>query len=217
MLRVRLFLTLAMYLLVFVSCSDDPTAPGPTPSSVAANGWPISHAPSGYVGTGYAIGDLLPEFVASDQFGNDDVRLTQFYGATVILQVGGSWCIFCNQADGHLSATMDSLNGLYENMSFWVLDVFDGQSGMDSTRAANHAATYGIDFPILFGPEIDLLPDSLGVVGFPTFFFLDPELRFRELHVGGGTSPANVISNARATADSFLVQNPDWESPFKTK
>lgn len=214
--QFRVALTTVFLFAAVWGCSDhNPSALDNHQPQLAPNGWPISHAPDGYTGTGYAIGDLVPDFVASDQFGHDDVELTQFYGATLILHLGGTWCMFCLQSDQHLPATMDSLNGLYDNMTFWVFDVFDYHSSMDSARAADHAAAYGIDYPVLYGAYADTVTTGFEVSGYPTFVFLDPELRIRARFSGGGTNPAPIISAARAAADSFLSQNPAWKSPFK--
>lgn len=177
--------------------------------------WPASHAPLDYAGTGYEIGDLMPDFVASDQFGYDNVELTQFYGATQILHIGGTWASYSRLAEEYLPAIMDSLNVEYDDMTFWVIDVFDHQSNLDAASAAAHAETYGIDYPVLFGAGPDTVDARFEITGYPTFIILDPEMEIRGRTAGGSAGMNHVIIAARAAADAFLDENPGWTGPFE--
>lgn len=178
------------------------------------NGWPASRAPLDYAGTGYEIGDLMPDFVASDQFGNDNVQLTQFYGATLILHIGGTWADYSMLSEEHLPAIMDSLNAEYDDMTFWVIDVFDHKSNLDATTAAAHAETYGIDYPVLFGAGPDAADEGFDVFGYPAYVILDPEMAIRGRVKGFSPGLPHVLEAARSVADAFLDENPDWASPF---
>ncbi len=98
--------------------------------------------------TGYTPGDIAPDFVMPDQFGQP-VRLHDFCDHTVVMTIGAFWCGPCIEAAAELRAMYDELG----DEGFWPLDITawnrDGAAATVPDLAA-WAEDYDLNTPVLW-------------------------------------------------------------------
>lgn len=104
--------------------------------AAAANSWPAATPPSGLVGTGYGIGDIAPDVVAKDQYG-DLVSLHQFHGRAVMLHICGAWCGPCQQLARDTPAILDAAEAIHGADAVQIVEVLsEGTApGVPATQA----------------------------------------------------------------------------------
>jgi len=130
-------------------CVPDLTSSGANagPWEAPENQWPLREPPANLVGTGFAEGQVPPDFRLLDQHG-DEVSLWQFYGSVVLLDVSTMWCGPCQEIAGHTEATYDS----FKDDGFMYLTVLheDVENRPPTTEDLEEwAAGFGISAPIL--------------------------------------------------------------------
>jgi cytochrome c biogenesis protein CcmG/thiol:disulfide interchange protein DsbE len=112
-------------------------------------------------------GPVAPDVAGEDPVTGEQVRLSQFRGKPVVINVWASWCPPCrNEApaikrfvDGHPEAVMLGI---------------DFQDTVDGARAFYQE--FGWTHPSIFDPD-GALATKLGLIGLPTTIFLDAEQR----------------------------------------
>jgi len=200
-----------------IESTPAPQVPEPPTDQLASNGWPVSHAPASYAGTGYAGGDQMPDLVGTDQAGNTDVSLTQFYGAMVVLSVHAPWDPLSAQGAMEMAALRQALED--ESSEYRVYHVTgligsdlhgSGQSVADASDWASH---YGLVGPVLIGDPFANLPRQFGVFSVPTYVILDPLFQIRYV-VGGWPGAMGLADEVRRAWTAFRAENPTWDSPF---
>ena len=201
-----------------VDCAD----PDCDSACTASNGWPVSHAPGGYGGTGWAEGEYLPPYLLTDQFGSEDVSLTQFYGKMILLDLGAGWCAPCGDAAEGAEAMAAGLEAESAAWTFQRLTVLvdDNQPGADAsggwataTDAADWADDFGLTYPVLGGAETVSLAADASASSLPMIFVVDPTFQIRQVFVSfpGHEILAQAVRDAFA---AFATENPGWSSPF---
>lgn len=162
-------------LALLVGCgSDAPTEPG-NEAFGPENSWfhaDTADVPADLQGTGYEVGDVMPDFTLVDQFG-DEVQLYQFYGQVVALDVLALWCIPCQDAAPEHQALWEELRG--EDFAF-IAVVTDGYGPAPvASDAADWAETFGLTHPVVADPARERT--KLLSPAYPTVVLLDRELR----------------------------------------
>jgi hypothetical protein len=148
----------------------DSAAPWEAPD----NHWPSAAPPADLSGEGFDVGDIIPDTLLVDQYG-DLVSPWQFWGHWVVLDVSTMWCSPCQQLAGGIQALADAwrprgvlyLSVFPENVSAQVPTAADLQQWGD---------TFGITEPLLS----DANGWSRGVVpgnAYPGLLIVDPDLR----------------------------------------
>jgi len=127
-------------------------------------------------------GEAAPLFVARDLNG-DTVRLQDYAGRVILLNVWATWCPPCRKE-------MPSLERLHEQLGKRGLSVLavsvDESAQPEGTRAMvqRFVEQYGLRFPVLLDPA-GHVEDLYGVDALPTTFLIDRDGRIRKTVVGG--------------------------------
>lgn len=138
------------------------------------NDWSMSAPPEGLRGTGYAVGDVLPDFRLLDQHGQT-VSLWQFYGSVLVVDVSTMWCSPCQDLAQHADATYQD----YLDDGFMYLTVLaentQGGDPIESDLSA-WASEFDITAPILADPGKEW--SAPGMQGdYPLVLIVDREMR----------------------------------------
>lgn len=129
------------------------------------NSWPrADEVPRDLGGTGHAVGDVMPQTVGVDQFG-DDVDLRQFYGSVVVVDLIAGWCGVCARTAGDGQALHD---GLQDEGLIWVSVLLEDGLGLRATSqdAADWADAFDLTHPVLASSDPEL--EAFIQEGFPT-------------------------------------------------
>lgn len=190
---------------------------------LAANGWPVSSLPAGYMGDGYAVGDRFPAFTDMvDQNGETDVSLGQFYGAMIVLAVHAAWNPPSVMMDATAQARLDTLNGAttdYVTVQLSVLSDDETPGGQmtggiaTGATASQWAMDRGGSFPVLAGMPAYQLSVDASVGSLPTIFILDPNLEVREV-IAGWPGDMALLQSVRDAWTAFRGDNPAWTSTY---
>jgi peroxiredoxin len=151
------------------------------------NTWPSAMPPDDLEGTGFATGEVPPDFRLPDQFG-DTVSLWQFYGLVVVVDVSTMWCAPCQEIASGVEDTYQH----YKDQGFVYLTVLpqnlDGEvpTGDDLEDWADY---YGISAPILADSTswtYDVVPDK----SYPRLLVIGRDLRVADAEVTPTTDSA---------------------------
>ncbi|MED5373652.1 MAG: TlpA disulfide reductase family protein [Myxococcota bacterium] len=164
-----------MIALFLLACAPRLYSDGDKVWSPPENSWPTaSGLPEGFAAEGFAVGEVVPELVGADQFG-DEVSLWQFYGDVVILDISTMWCAPCQDLAGDVTETQAH----YEADGVVYLTVLaqdrDGEApSVDDL--AEWADAFEIAAPIV-GDDSDWYLDAVPTNTFPQLMVLDRELK----------------------------------------
>ena len=179
-----------------VSAETDPT----DPFSWAYGGdvWPDfsdEAEAAGLAGDAYAIGEVVPDVMAIDQYGNE-VSLYQFYGMVVLLDFSAGWCEKCTET----AATAQALWEARREQGFMVVHALlqdDAWNTVDLAFQNTWVETFGIEFPVVDADTSSTIASDmylgldeadLNDGWMPFLVLLDRQLRLIDTHEG-------VISN----------------------
>ncbi|MGC6516127.1 MAG: TlpA family protein disulfide reductase [Myxococcota bacterium] len=156
---------------------DTDVAPGPTP--LQSNSWPSADAQdvpanlqNGTVATGFSAGQTAPDFVLQDQFG-DSLRLYQFYGSFVLLDVFAEWCGPCNAYAPHGETIFNNL----QSQGFVVIGAMQERTNggaPNASSAAGWASAHGLTHPVVADPQ--KVNGPYVTLGYPTYPLLAPDM-----------------------------------------
>jgi thiol-disulfide isomerase/thioredoxin len=139
------------------------------------NDWPHAMAdevPEGLAGTGTAVGDVVGDFVLTDQNG-DLVELYQFYGNVIQLVLFAEWCGPCQEEAPAVQAASVDLADAGVVVVSVMMDRLEGGAA-DATSLERWAVEYGVTHPLLAGPG-----DLEGLIqgGYPTLPVIGRDMR----------------------------------------
>ncbi len=160
------------------------------------NSWPLNEPPQGTVGTGYAAGQVVPDFRLVDQHG-DEVALWQFYGNVIMLDISTIWCRPCQDLAAHTEET--ALD--YADQGFVYVTVLqedlEGEPP-DLEDLETWADLFGITSPILADGDKAGTGGAIEQGVYPAVLIID-----RELRVAQRVSPPDD-ANVRAAIEAEL-------------
>ncbi len=127
--------------------------------------------PSGLSGTGYNAGDIAHDFTLTDQNG-DEVRLYQFHGQVILLDIFTMWCGPCQDAapDGE-----EDWQDYGDNGFVYLAAMHESLFGPPNTSDLNTwGDPFGLTHPILDdgGRETD----PYVRIGYPTYVLIDRDM-----------------------------------------
>lgn len=198
------------------SSSDSTMTPSAPTDPVALNGWPMSNAPSNYVGSGYTVGQQFPDVTAIDQNGNTDVALSQFYGAMVVVALDAGWATFSVAGAAEFATMKQELEDESDAYRVYILSAYFEDANLSTTDASDAldwANTHGLTDPVLAGSTVSQLWTDVGTNSAPTYVILDPLFQVRNV-INGWSGAAAFKTAVRDAWTAFRTANPTWTSPF---
>jgi len=184
-----------LFLLGCSACNKEPAeieAPDPDPIT--------------WTECGYDIGDHPCDFTLKDQHG-DDWNLYDNYGSLIVLDFSAEWCYYCQVAAADAQTVQDAYA---DEDLIYVTIMIESASGSpaDSGLLTRWSDNFGITAPVLEGSR-DLLDsgdgDGWSVEGWPTFYFIDKEMKLRTTMRGYSDETMLTI------IDLMLVEEADQE------
>ncbi len=144
------------------------------------------------------VGSQAPEFSLTDLSGNA-MRLANFKGRVVFLNVWATWCEPCRQE-------MPAMQSLYTRLhgpDFEMLGVNADQG--DRAVVEQFVREHGLTFPVLPDPELQIA-DRYGVTGYPETFIIDRNGRVVDHQLG----PRDWDSIESHAAFRRLIERGEW-------
>lgn len=154
-------------------------------------------AEAGVEGTDYAMGEVVPNFTTTDQFGNE-VELYDYYGYVILLDFSAGWCGPCRTA----AETAEEMWESYREDGFMVIhaiiDDNRGSGDIDQDFLEDWADDYDIDFPVIDGDNDSGVYDTrygLYAAGIdegyiPFMIMIDQDMKLHTTFVGAGNDSA---------------------------
>lgn len=161
---------------------------GPECGSVevqSQNHWIAFDSPDSLNGTEYRFGQVVPNFTLMDQYG-EEVSLYQFYGMVIMVEIGATWCPYCNSSADHAEELLESYDGDCVMFLYLLIEDENGNPP-DLADVQYWAEHYELNFPVLADPHATIA-NALGTNGIPTFFFIDREMVLRSKVEGAGSA-----------------------------
>lgn len=161
------------------------------------NQWTSNAPPGDLTGEGTEEGDVPPDFLLKDQFG-DDVSLWQFYGQWIVLDFSTIWCAPCQD----LAALAHETHELYKEQGLEYITVLSQNMYYESPsleEVQSWADTFGIEAPVLADPVEWTSQFVKGASGFPRLVIVGPDMRIVESEV-----MPNTDEGLRAALDELF-------------
>ena len=145
-------------------------------------------------------GFLAPDFELVNAAG-EAVRLSDFRGQPVLLNVWASWCQPCR-------AEMPAMERLYQEYRAKGLEILAVNSTTQDTPedALSFANQLGLSFPILFDNQGSVVT-SYQVQALPSTYFIAPNGIIQEVVVGGPMSEALLRTRVERLLSSLPIQD----------
>jgi thiol-disulfide isomerase/thioredoxin len=190
-------------LVLLLACIPELHTPGGADTAAAAlacgetlptNSWPAETPPGTVSGTGFDVGDTLPDACLSDQYGAT-VDLWQLYGRVWVLDVSTGWCAPCRQLAEEAPGIIED----YADEAFNYVTVMPQNvvSEPPTTEdVAEWADEYGITQPVL--ADVEGWAYGITENSFPTLLLID-----RDLSIVDNIQPA-TDATIRAAIDEAL-------------
>jgi thiol-disulfide isomerase/thioredoxin len=159
------------------------------------NSWPSSTPPTGLEAEGLAEGQVAPDFLLHDQYG-DEVALWQFYGMVVVLDVSTMWCSPCQELASEAQAIADD----YRDRGFVYVTILAQDLGSDVPDQAElqqWGDAFHLTEPILAdsaGYYVQVVPDN----AFPGVLLIG-----RDMQVAKEINPASDDTIRAAIEDAL--------------
>jgi cytochrome c biogenesis protein CcmG/thiol:disulfide interchange protein DsbE len=171
-ISVLALIAFAVYAAILASRTDELATGEAVPVAVPGGG-----AATGPFGTGAAAPDFTLQTVDGQA-----VRLSDFAGRPVWINVWASWCAPCR-------AEMPDIQQVYRETQ----EASGGGAGPavllislgeDPAVVQRYLSTTGYQLPVLLDPEYAITRDYR-ITGLPTHFFIDREGKLRDIAIGG--------------------------------
>jgi peroxiredoxin len=147
---------------------------------------------------GKLVGGPAPEFSLADLQGNA-VRLANFRGRVVFLNVWATWCAPCREE----MPSMESVSRQLQGPDFVMLAVSADEEGREVVD--RFVREYRLTFPVLLDPELQIA-SRYKVTGYPETFLIDRNGRV----VGHEIGPRDWASPAAVGALETLIRTGEW-------
>ncbi len=139
----------------------------------------------------YEMGAMLPDFKGTDQFG-ETIRLYQLYGYVVLVDFSAGWCGPCHEAASQAAELFEDHRAEGFVIVHAMVDDESPDGVMNDTDyPATWADYYGLEFPVVYGPQIDNTSGGLYAAGIdegyiPFMILLNRDLEIDSTYVGAG-------------------------------
>ncbi|TVQ94097.1 MAG: hypothetical protein EA397_03015 [Deltaproteobacteria bacterium] len=179
----------------------DPTDPLSYPRGNDGR-WPdLSSYASATTAEGWAIGERAPDMQVVDQFGQT-VRLEQFYGNVILINLSAGWCQPCRNAAVQNEERYRRLaDDGFLFFSYMIDDNRQTGSVDDENFLAAWADQYGMTSPVIAEPgnqtQAAMLQARVWNGGVPGYILLDQEMR-----VDSFGHPVQLMSRAEILLSS---------------
>ena len=133
--------------------------------------------PTGGAASALGLGQTAPDFALTDVEGRP-VKLSDFAGRPVWVNVWASWCAPCR-------AEMPDIDAVYREMRGGSgLALLMVSLGEDPTAVRRYLDTVRYDLPVLLDPGFTFT-EKYRVSGLPTHYFIGRDGTIRDLAIGG--------------------------------
>lgn len=170
------FTPLAMFACVPHLTTEHPTFQGGE-WVAPENTWPLSTPPTGLVGEGFDVGQILPDVRLADQF-DDEVSVWQFYGRLVVLDVSTIWCGPCRELAETAQQTADAYGDQLQYVTVLQEDLDGDPPTTDDLQA--WADVYGLTAPVLGDGTYEGTGDAIEQGQYPALLLIDTEMNVVE-------------------------------------
>lgn len=183
-----------------LAAESDPNNKWSWPAS--QTGWP-DYSEGAPTGTGYNIGDIMPDLSGTDQFGNT-VTLSQFNGAVVLLDFSAGWCGPCRV----IAENAEALYQSHKEEGFVIFhamidDYTYGDGITDPSFLDTWSGEYNITFPVM-EPTGNAALQGFYNAGLFTNSIPFMALLDRDRTVVGGYTGANAEAEIEAEVERLL-------------
>ena len=141
----------------------------------------------GVEGTGYGIGDVLPNFRGDDQYGGR-AKLHQFYGYVMVLDFMAGWCPPCDDVAQQSQPWWVTVREDGILVIHVVVDDFDGYGAIETDFPLEWSERHGLEFPVLLDDGHEALEgfEDAGLYqnAIPFTVVLDKKLRVDSAYTG---------------------------------
>jgi len=137
------------------------------------NSWPVGDVPAETQAEGYQTGEVIPELVGPDQFG-DDVSIWQFHGLVTVVDISTIWCAPCQE----LAKTTQETYEHYEDDGVMYVTVLaqDLEGNVPEVDdLVFWADSFGIEAPVM-GDQGSWWQGATPDQSFPQILVLNPDL-----------------------------------------
>ena len=150
---------------------------------------------------GTTAGKLAPDFEGVTLNG-ELIRLSEFQGKTVVINVFASWCGPCQVEMPHLVDTFKQLNP--DNFAFIGINLRENPKAV-----AQFQQEFNINFPLLLNERGDLTSNYFKPIGLPTTWFVDSRGVVRYVYSGALTNEilVRILEDVKAgrEPDPFAI------------
>jgi hypothetical protein len=142
------------------------------------NGWPLTEPPANLEEEGFAVGDVIPDFLLMDQHG-DNVSIWQFYDLLVAVNVSTMWNFQSQELAGGVEETYQD----FKDERFIYLTILS-QNLEDETPSQENlnewADFFGLTTPVVADKDGEYSEPLVGGEPYPILLLLNRDLTIRE-------------------------------------
>jgi thiol-disulfide isomerase/thioredoxin len=143
----------------------------------------------GVDGDTYGIGDVMPDLRGTDQFGTSGVRLYDFYGHVILLDLSAGWCPPCRALAEEAQAFWEQ----HREQGFIIIHLMQDDTTADGIMEDGYQAVwaddFGLEFPVL-RERMDLTSPGLAEAGIYEGYIPFTALIGRDMTLRSGHSGA---------------------------
>jgi thiol-disulfide isomerase/thioredoxin len=142
------------------------------------NDWPVTEPPAGLEEEGFAIGEVVPDFLLMDQHGQN-VSIWQFYDMLVAVDVSTMWCAPCQELASEAEETYQEFKG----DGFIHLTILPQNLEGDTPTQENlnqWADAFDLNVPVVADTDGIYSTPLVGSEAFPVVILLDRDLTVRQ-------------------------------------
>ncbi len=148
-------------------------------------------AAADYVGEGFELGDVMPDFTAVDQYGNE-VPLSTFYGYVILLDFSAGWCGPCHDVAGVAQGMWETyrLDGFL--IVHVIIEDYVRDGIVDPTFPEEWADLHELEFPVVLDESSQafsgFVSSGLYDDSVPFTVLLDSDMRIHSAYYDSGVT-----------------------------